>query len=181
MPKDKPAPVQFAEGWTIGKPDIIVEFPKEIQLPATGVIDQSNLVVKAHFERDMWVKAAEVKPGNARVVHHMKAIIRPPNSTWLANVPGRGVVRAAARRGWRQDGPAAVRERSASGAGHSGEVQPGRRRAELHGRQRCEIHRRRLGHRVRDSLHDDRQARESTDRWSASCWRTARRRFAISP
>ena len=35
----------------------------------------------------MWVKAAEVKPGNAKVVHHMKAIIRPPNSTWLAKVP----------------------------------------------------------------------------------------------
>jgi hypothetical protein len=86
-PKDKPAPRQFAEGWTIGKPDIIVQFPKEIQLPATGVIDQSNLVVKARFERDVWVKAAEVKPGNARVVHHMKAIIRPPNSTWLRNVP----------------------------------------------------------------------------------------------
>jgi hypothetical protein len=79
--------VQFAEGWTIGKPDIVVEFPKEIQLPATGTIDQSNLVVKAHFERDMWVKAAEVRPGNKRVVHHMKAIIRPPGSTWLAQVP----------------------------------------------------------------------------------------------
>ncbi|HUP39071.1 MAG TPA: hypothetical protein VM115_03040, partial [Vicinamibacterales bacterium] len=85
--KDAPAPVQFADGWTIGKPDLIVEFPKAVQLPATGVIDQSNLVVKAHFERDMWVKAAEVKPGNARVVHHMKAIIRPPHSTWLANAP----------------------------------------------------------------------------------------------
>jgi hypothetical protein len=59
-PKDKPAPVVFAEGWTIGKPDIIVEFPKDIQIPATGVIDQSNLVVRARFERDMWVKAAEV-------------------------------------------------------------------------------------------------------------------------
>jgi hypothetical protein len=85
--KDKPAPRHFAEGWTIGKPDIVVEFPKEVQLPATGVIDQSNLVVKARFDRDIWVKAAEVKPGNARVVHHMKAIIRPPNSTWLKHVP----------------------------------------------------------------------------------------------
>ena len=85
--RDKPAPVQFAEGWTIGTPDIVVQFPKAIALPATGVIDQSNLVVRARFERDMWVKAAEVKPGNAKVVHHMKAIIRPPNSTWLAHVP----------------------------------------------------------------------------------------------
>src|SRR5688500_2515006 len=65
-PKDKPAPVQFADGWTIGQPDIIVQFPKEIQLPATGTIDQSNLVVRARFERDMWVTAAEVKPGNKR-------------------------------------------------------------------------------------------------------------------
>jgi len=85
--KDRPEPVQFAEGWTIGKPDIIVEFPRDVQLPATGVIDQSNLVVRARFERDMWVKAAEVRPGNKKVVHHMKAIIRPPNSTWLANAP----------------------------------------------------------------------------------------------
>ena len=34
--KDKPAPVQFAEGWSIGKPDMVVEFPREIQIPATG-------------------------------------------------------------------------------------------------------------------------------------------------
>jgi hypothetical protein len=86
-PKDAPAPVRFADGWTIGQPDIIVQFPREIQLPATGVIDQSNLVVKARFERDIWVKAAEVRPGNSKVVHHMKAIVRPPGSTWLAHVP----------------------------------------------------------------------------------------------
>jgi hypothetical protein len=35
----------------------------------------------------MWVKAAEVRPGNAKVVHHMKAWIRPPNSSWLKNAP----------------------------------------------------------------------------------------------
>jgi hypothetical protein len=84
---DKPAPVSFADGWTIGKPDIIVSFPHPIEIPAPGIVDQSNLVVKAHFDRDIWVKAAEVRPGNPRVVHHMKAWIRPPNSTWLKNAP----------------------------------------------------------------------------------------------
>ncbi len=133
-PEDKPAPVQFAEGWTIGKPDIIVQFPKEIQIPATGVIDQSNLVVRARFERDMWVKAAEVKPGNARVVHHMKAIIRPPNSSWLAKVPEGELYVPQRGEGGDRTVAAALRERSASGAGHSGEVQPRCRRAELHGR-----------------------------------------------
>jgi hypothetical protein len=85
--KDKPAPVTFADGWTIGKPDIVVQFPHEIQIPATGIMPQGNLVVKANFPRDMWVKAAEVRPGNSRVVHHMKAWIRPPGSSWLQNAP----------------------------------------------------------------------------------------------
>jgi len=87
LEKDKPKPVEFAEGWTIGKPDIIVSFPKPVDIPATGIWDQANLVVKAHFEKDMWVQAAEVRPGNPKVVHHMKAWIRPPNSNWLKNAP----------------------------------------------------------------------------------------------
>jgi mono/diheme cytochrome c family protein len=85
--KDKPAPVEFVDGWTIGKPDIIVEYPHEISLPATGTIDQSNLLVFAHFDHDVWVKAAQVLPGNARIVHHMKAWIRPPGSSWMKNAP----------------------------------------------------------------------------------------------
>jgi hypothetical protein len=85
--KDKPAPVDFGEGWTIGKPDMVVTMPKDIQIPATGVVDQSNVLVFAHFDKDVWVKAAEVRPGNPRVVHHMKAWIRPPNSPWMKDAP----------------------------------------------------------------------------------------------
>ena len=85
--KDRPAPVEFGEGWTIGKPDIIVTMPKDIEIPATGVIDQSNVLVSVHFEKDMWVKAAEVRPGNPKTVHHMKAWIRPPDSPWMKDAP----------------------------------------------------------------------------------------------
>ena len=85
--KDAPAPVQFAEGWTIGKPDIVVQFPHEIPIQATGAIDQANLLVKVNFPKDLWVKAAEVRPGNPKVVHHMKAWIRPPGSEWLKDAP----------------------------------------------------------------------------------------------
>jgi hypothetical protein len=31
--KDLPAPVEFADGWKIGKPDIVVEMPNDIPLP----------------------------------------------------------------------------------------------------------------------------------------------------
>ncbi|MEO8131529.1 MAG: thiol-disulfide isomerase, partial [Bryobacteraceae bacterium] len=84
---DKPAPAKFAQGWTIGKPDMIVEFPHEIAVPATGLVDQSNLLVKVNFPKDVWVKAAEVRPGNPRIVHHMKAWIRPPGSAWMQDAP----------------------------------------------------------------------------------------------
>jgi hypothetical protein len=85
--KDKPGPVEFADGWTIGKPDIIITMPKDIDIPATGVIDQGNVLVTVRFDKDMWVKAAEVRPGNPKIVHHMKAWIRPPNSSWMKDAP----------------------------------------------------------------------------------------------
>ncbi len=85
--EDKPADVTFASGWSIGKPDIVVESPKDIPVAATGTMDQSNVLVKVNFPRDIWVKAAEVRPGNAKVVHHMKAWVRPPGSAWLKDAP----------------------------------------------------------------------------------------------
>jgi hypothetical protein len=85
--KDRPAPRTFNDGWTIGSPDIVVTMPRDVELPATGVIDQQNVLVHARFDKDVWVKAAEVRPGNPRAVHHMKAWIRPPNSNWMKDAP----------------------------------------------------------------------------------------------
>jgi len=61
--KDRPAPVVFNDGWTIGKPDIIVSMPKDIEIPATGVLDQSNVLVYAHFEKVSVKKGQRVKAG----------------------------------------------------------------------------------------------------------------------
>jgi len=86
--KDAPPPRSFQDGWNI-KPDMIIEMPKEFHVAATGTINYQNILVTAHFDEDKWVVAAEMRPGNAKVVHHMRAIVRPPNSTWMKNaVPG---------------------------------------------------------------------------------------------
>ncbi len=74
--KDRPAPAEFADGWTIGKPDIIVEMPNDIPIPATGIVDVSSVFVKVNFPNDVWVQAAEIRPGNRQVVHHMKAWVQ---------------------------------------------------------------------------------------------------------
>ncbi len=86
--KDRPAPVKFPEGWQI-KPDVIVEMPKAFDLPAKGTINYKFILVKANFKEDMWVEAAEMRPGNAKVVHHGKVWVRPPGSHWMEKaVPG---------------------------------------------------------------------------------------------
>jgi len=86
--KDRPAPLAFHDGWNI-QPDLIVEMPKEFLVAASGTINYQNFLVKVNFPEDRWVVAAEMRPGNPKVVHHGRVIVRPPTSTWMAKaVPG---------------------------------------------------------------------------------------------
>jgi len=86
--KDAPPARHFEDGWNI-KPDLIVEMPKPFELPATGTINYKYIVVKTNFPEDMWVVAAEMRPGNSKVLHHGKVWVRPPGSNWMKNArPG---------------------------------------------------------------------------------------------
>jgi hypothetical protein len=86
--KDRPAPVVFQEGWGL-KPDMIIEMPADVSLPASGTINYKSILVKANFTEDRWVVAADLRPGNAQAVHHMRAIVRPPGSKWMKDaIPG---------------------------------------------------------------------------------------------
>jgi len=78
--KDKPKPVDWVEGWNIGKPDYIVEMPVEYKVPAAGVIDYTYIIVPSGFTEDKWVQAAELRPSNRAVVHHANVSVRPPGS-----------------------------------------------------------------------------------------------------
>ena len=81
--KDKPAPLKFEDGWNI-KPDMIIEMPKEFHVPATGTINYQNIKVKVNFPEDVWVVAAEMRPGNPKVVHHGRVSVLPPTSSYMA-------------------------------------------------------------------------------------------------
>jgi hypothetical protein len=80
--KDKPAPLHFTEGWNI-KPDVTIEMPNAFEVPAKGIIEYQYIVIPTHFEKDVWVKAAEVRPGNRAVMHHVIVYVRPPGSQYL--------------------------------------------------------------------------------------------------
>jgi hypothetical protein len=81
--KDKPAPLTFTDGWNM-KPDVVREMPAEFMLPATGTINYQYVRVQGNFTEDLWVSAAEMRPGNPAVLHHGKVWVVPPGSKWMA-------------------------------------------------------------------------------------------------
>ena len=88
-PSDAPAPRKFAEGWTIGKPDQILDIGTDFKVPARGTVDYTYFVVPTGFTEDKWVKDIEVRPGNSAVVHHVVLYARPKGSKFIADAkPG---------------------------------------------------------------------------------------------
>jgi hypothetical protein len=77
-PSQLPAPATFAEGWRIPKPDLVVKMAKPFNVPATGVVDYKYFIVDPGFKHDVWIRAAEGKPSNRSVVHHMVVFYMPP-------------------------------------------------------------------------------------------------------
>lgn len=67
---DLPPVPKFATGWSHGQPDVVIEMPYDFELPAEGEIPVTDFYVQAPFDRDVYVKAIEVRPGTAGTVHH---------------------------------------------------------------------------------------------------------------
>ena len=99
--KHLPEPRHFTKGWRIGEPDQVVYIrDKPFQVPATGEVRYQYFLVDPGFKEDTWIQAAECKPGNRAVVHHIIVGIQPPgggrqrefegvHSDWLtATAPG---------------------------------------------------------------------------------------------
>ncbi|MBU2098344.1 MAG: redoxin domain-containing protein [Gammaproteobacteria bacterium] len=55
--------------WSMGEPDYIVTLP-EFDIPATGTLDYQFFEVPNTLDRDVWVKAVQIAPGDRQVVHH---------------------------------------------------------------------------------------------------------------
>jgi hypothetical protein len=93
----------FPEGWNI-KPDMVVEMPTEFQVAATGAIEYQYMLVKANFPEDVWVSAAEMRPGNPKVVHHGEVWVLPPGSKWMADAkPGVAYPQSAMKKAMADD------------------------------------------------------------------------------
>jgi hypothetical protein len=88
-PKDAPQPRHFSDGWQIGKPDLVLQLPKPIDVPAQGTVDYMYVVLPTGLTEDKWIQMAEARPGERSVVHHIIAFIRPAGSKWMKDAePG---------------------------------------------------------------------------------------------
>ncbi|HUY91303.1 MAG TPA: redoxin domain-containing protein [Pirellulales bacterium] len=80
-PADLPEPRKFAVGWQIPEPDQVIYIRDEpYEVPAEGVVAYQYFKVDPGFEEDRWIKAAEARPDNRGVVHHIVAFFVPPGA-----------------------------------------------------------------------------------------------------
>lgn len=93
---DLPKPPKKVEGWQLPRePDHVFPVsasespdagrliqihgndPEPFEVPATGTVRYKYFSVDPGFEEDVWIEAAELKPGNREVVHHILAFAVP--------------------------------------------------------------------------------------------------------
>lgn len=72
---DLPPSPQFLEGWNIGKPDLVIDFGTDFEVPATGVVPYQYFKVPTNFTEDKWIEAAEIRPQHRDVTHHINVFV----------------------------------------------------------------------------------------------------------
>lgn len=70
-PQKTPALPKFPEGWTLGKPDLIVKMDRPFLVPADGPDIYQNFVIPLGLKEDKWVTAIEFRSTAPEVIHHV--------------------------------------------------------------------------------------------------------------
>jgi peroxiredoxin/mono/diheme cytochrome c family protein len=82
--KELPAPKAWQDGWWIGKPDVVISMKEDFAVPAEAGkvgVPYKYFTVPTNFTEDKWIQAAEARPGNRAVVHHIIAFVTEPGGT----------------------------------------------------------------------------------------------------
>lgn len=87
---EEPPARTFPEGWTIGEPDVVFEIPAPQTIPAQGTMPYVYVTVPTNFTEDTWIQAAEARPGDAGVVHHIIVFVDSPGERRGRGIDGMG-------------------------------------------------------------------------------------------
>jgi Flp pilus assembly protein TadD len=80
-PSVMPQPPVFADGWLLGKPDLVVKPEAAFFLPAQDTDAFRIFAIRIPITKRAYVTGIEFHPGNARVVHHANIRIDRTNAT----------------------------------------------------------------------------------------------------
>jgi peroxiredoxin len=121
-PADLPPGRQWTDGWQIAQPDQVVTMARPFKVPAEGVVAYQYFAIDPGWKEDKWIQAAEVRPGNRAVVHHIIAFVLPPG-TLERLMRARG---GQLERGDGNDGPQATQGEAIDDTGRPRHRQRGR-------------------------------------------------------
>ncbi|WP_263380566.1 tetratricopeptide repeat protein [Granulicella paludicola] len=94
-----PVAPTFKSSWELGPPDLVLEMPAAMQVPASGTDLYMNFVLPSSLQTSRWVRAMEIQPGSAQVTHHANVILdrtqslrRQHPADWQRGVPGMDIL-----------------------------------------------------------------------------------------
>src|SRR5207253_1487906 len=67
-PAEAPQPPRFSDDWPLGKPDLEVTMPAPFDVPAEGADLYQCFAIRIPVASRRYVRAIDIRPGNARVV-----------------------------------------------------------------------------------------------------------------
>ena len=86
-----PAASAIHDGWRLGPPDLIVQAPKPVRVPADGPDLFWNFILTPQLKRGRFVRAVDIRPSNPKVIHHANIIIdRAGSERMRERSPGAG-------------------------------------------------------------------------------------------
>ncbi|MGE0132117.1 MAG: hypothetical protein AB7U82_28885 [Blastocatellales bacterium] len=74
---DMPTPIEFPDGWSLGAPDRVVASEVDYAPPTQGDMYRCFSVPVNDLRGNRQIRALTVKPGNAKIVHHVIAYADP--------------------------------------------------------------------------------------------------------
>jgi hypothetical protein len=86
-PGDRPLPRKFANAAGIAAPDLVLRPEQSFTVPARGGDLYRCFSVQTAFDEDRYFSAADVVPGNSKIVHHVLAMVDREGHS--AHIPSR--------------------------------------------------------------------------------------------
>lgn len=79
-PDDLPPLPEYYPGWKMGKPDLVLAMSADYTIAAHAPDSYVYVTFPTKFKEDRWVQAAEILPGNKKIVHHVIAHVLTPEA-----------------------------------------------------------------------------------------------------